>query len=69
MTTALKGLGHEPKRSWPDPDMGMVGTPQFEAVWEAIKGWDIHVPGAYTGYCGATGNHVRAILDALSHIK
>lgn len=51
---------------WPDPTPEMLGgDPQFEAVWNAIKSWDIHVPGAYTGYCGATGNHVRAILDAL----
>ena len=31
-TTPLKGLGHEPKRSWPDPDMKMCGTAEFEAV-------------------------------------
>lgn len=65
----LQGLGHQPKRAWPDPDMTMLGTPEFEAVWQAIKNWDIHVPGAYTGYCGATGNHVRAILDALKNSK
>lgn len=54
-----------PSRPWPDPTPEMLASPAFDAVWQAIKGWDIHVPGAYGGYCGATGNHVRAILDAL----
>ena len=52
-------------RSWPDPPQELLESPAFEAVWQAIKTWDIAVPGAYHGYCGATGNHVRAILDAM----
>jgi methionine synthase I (cobalamin-dependent) len=44
----------------------MLASPEFNAVWNCIKDWDISVPQAYGGYCGATGNHVRAILDALS---
>jgi len=44
----------------------MLDDPRFEAIWQAIKSWDINVPGAYGGYCGATGNHVRAILDKLA---
>jgi len=51
---------------WTDPTPEMRITPAFEAVWQAIKRWDINVPGAYVGYEGATGNHVRAILDALN---
>jgi hypothetical protein len=43
----------------------MLADPRFEAIWLVIKSWDINVPGAYGGYRGATGNHVRAILDAL----
>jgi hypothetical protein len=43
----------------------MLASPEFEAIWQAIKTWDINVPGAYGGYCSATGNHVRAIIDAL----
>ncbi len=50
---------------WPDPTPEMLQDPRFEAIWQTIKRWDINVPGAYGGYCGATGNHVRAILDAL----
>lgn len=50
---------------WPDPTREMLSDPQFNAVWNAIKTWDINVPGVYGGYMGATGNHVRAIVDAL----
>ncbi len=51
--------------TWPDPTPEMLRTPEFEAIWQTIKTWDINVPAAYGGYCGATGNHVRAIMDAL----
>jgi hypothetical protein len=54
------------KREWPDPTAEMLETPEFNAVWQVIKAWDINVPEAYEGYCGATGNHVRAVLDALN---
>jgi len=51
---------------WPDPTPEMLaGDPRFDAIWNVIKTWDINVAGVYTGYMGATGNHVRAILDAL----
>lgn len=53
----------------PDPTPEMLETLEFNAVWECIKTWDINVPSAYDGYCGATGNHVRAILDALSKVR
>jgi len=61
----------EPKNPipWPDPTPEMLASPEFEAVWQCIKKWDINVPDAYAGYCGANGNHVRAILDALEHVK
>ena len=54
---------------WPDPTEEMLASPEFDAVWQCIKYWDINVPGAYGGYCGAMGNHVRAILDALEQAK
>jgi len=50
---------------WRDPLPEELETPEFNAVWDVIKTWDINVPEAYNGYCGATGNHVVAILDAL----
>ena len=53
---------------WPDPTPEMLTSPRFEAIWQCIKSWDINVPEAYGGYCGANGNHVRAILDALAKV-
>lgn len=53
------------KKEWPDPTPEMLDSPEFEAIWQCIKSWDINVPDAYEGYCGATGNHVRAIMEAL----
>ena len=53
---------------WPDPTPEMMDTEEFEAIWQCIRSWDINVPEAYMGYMGATGNHVRAILDALKPV-
>lgn len=53
---------------FPSPTDEMVDNdPLFEVIWQVIKGWDIAVPHAYYGYCSATGNHVKAILDAVNH--
>ena len=54
--------------SWPEPTPKMTESAEFKAIWHAIRQWDIAVPHAYSGYCGATGNHVRAILDALADV-
>ncbi len=43
----------------------ILSDPLFDAIWERIKSWDINVPEQYEGYCGANGNHVCAILDAV----
>jgi hypothetical protein len=50
----------------PEPSAGMRTSAAFEVVWSCIKSWDIHVPESYAGYCGATGSHVAAILQALA---
>lgn len=52
-------------KPWPDPTPDMIESREFMAIWSVIKDWDISVPGAYVGYEGATGNHVRAIIDSL----
>jgi hypothetical protein len=65
MTELIATNGFVKTARWPDPPPEMLATREFEAVWQAIKSWDINVPDAYSGYMGATGNHVRAILDAL----
>ena len=56
-------------RPWPDPTPEQLASPEFEAIWQVIKRWDINVPDVYFGYMGATGNHVRAILDALAAVR
>lgn len=53
----------------PTPSEEDLKTPEFNAVWDCIKTWDIAVPEAYDGYMGAIGNHAQAILDALSKVK
>lgn len=53
------------KAPWPDPTPEMLEDPIFNAIWHTIKTWDINVPAQYAGYCGATGNHARAIYDAV----
>jgi hypothetical protein len=57
------------ENNWPDPSPEMLnGDPIFDAIWGAIKSWDINVPAIYSGYCGATGNHARAIRDAIGPV-
>lgn len=53
-----------PDPSYPDPTESDLASPEFNAVWEAIKGWDIarHGDGMRAG---ATGNDVMHILLAL----
>ena len=51
---------------WPDPTPKMLDTILFDTIWRVIKSWDINVPNAYSGYMGATGNHARAVYDALA---
>lgn len=50
---------------YPDPTPEMLdGDPLFDAIWGAIKGWDIsrHNDGLYSG---PTGNDARHIYDAV----
>lgn len=51
--------------SYRNPTKEEMQDPLFESIWQAIKRWDINVPDQYGGYCGATGNHVCVILDAI----
>lgn len=48
-----------------DPKENEVDSPLFKAIWETIKTWDVNVPEEYEGYCGPSGNHVMAIVDAI----
>jgi hypothetical protein len=50
---------------YPDPTHDMLtNNPLFDAIWHAIKGWDIsrHNDGIYSG---PTGNDARHVYDAI----
>lgn len=53
------------RRAMPNPTEADLKDPLFEAVWQAIKAWDVNVPGYYEGYTGASGSHVMLILDEI----
>jgi len=53
------------KLEMPNPTEAELASPEFEAIWQVIKSWDVNVPTHYEGYCGANGSHVKIILDAL----
>jgi len=56
----------ENPKDWPDPTPAMLdGDVLFDSIWQVIKTWDVNVPEIYGGYCGATGNHARAIYDSI----
>ena len=50
----------------PNPTDEQLTSPEFDAIWQVIKSWDVNVPEHYVGYCGANGSHVALILNALS---
>jgi hypothetical protein len=47
-----------------NPEPEELKSPEFNAVWDVIKTWDICPDGSYL-YRGAMGNDVCAILDVL----
>jgi hypothetical protein len=64
MTTERENL------NWRSPTPEMLnGDPLFDAIWNVIKSWDVNVPGVYIGYCGANGNHARAIYEAVAGFR
>ena len=54
----------EPATQLRDPNPDELETPEFNAVWNAIKRWDLERWHG-DGYHGATGTDVVTILDAL----
>lgn len=50
-----------------EPTEADLTAPDFEAVWNLIKGWDIGKRDAGGAFCyaGATGTDVMTILEAL----
>ncbi len=57
---------------WPEssnPTPAQLASPEFEAVWQAIKRWDIGSPELCQGtHTGVMGNHVVQILKALAPV-
>lgn len=53
----------------PNPTSEQMETPEFKAVWNCVKSWDVNVPEFYNAYCGANGSHVMLILNALREAK
>ena len=51
-----------------EPTKKDLKSPEFNAVWNVIKHWDIERK-AGEGYAGATGTDVMAILVALRKLK
>lgn len=49
---------------YPSPTKDDVNSQEFQAVWGAIKGWDIQRQKG-VGYAGASGSDVMHILEAL----
>ena len=64
----VHSIRHVDAEYWPDPTAEDLEDPRFEAIWNVIKNWDINVPTQYDGYCGASGNHVVAILNAVKAV-
>lgn len=53
----------------PEPDEVMLESKDFQAVWQAIKSWDIAVPGYLNGnHTGAMGNHAAHIVRILNKV-
>lgn len=53
-----------------EPTEDDIYSPEFNAIWQAIKDWDIQrTPGEYELIAGATGTDVMTILNALRDIK
>lgn len=68
MSGVSNTLGRElesPLGDMPDPTEEDLESPEFNAIWEVVKTWDVNVPEYYGGYCGANGSHVKLILNAL----
>jgi hypothetical protein len=49
---------------YPNPTESDVNSPEFKAIWEAIKGWDLQRQKG-VGYGGVSGSDVMHILEAL----
>ena len=49
----------------PSPTAEDLASPEFEALWQKLKTWDVNVPEYYSGYTGLNGSHIKIIIDTL----
>jgi len=72
LSPAMQALAPlEARPAYPNPTPTDQADPLFEAIWSAIKTWDIQVP-EYDGrglYAGANGSHVLLILQAVRKVE
>lgn len=50
----------------PNPSPAELLLPEFEALWQVVKNWDINVRTHYRLYCSGNGSHVKMLLDGLN---
>jgi hypothetical protein len=48
-----------------EPTQKDLNSPEFDAIWDVIKGWDIDRTGSKQRWAGATGTDVMIIIKAL----
>jgi hypothetical protein len=61
----VRNILKKPLGDMPNPTDEDLKSPEFNAIWNVIRSWDVNVPESYSGYCGANGSHVKLILMAL----
>jgi hypothetical protein len=55
----------------PSPTEQEINSPEFSAIWQLLKKWDISTHLDSNGkryYTGGNGSHVKMILDALKPV-
>lgn len=58
----------EPPQRFSAPTSEMLTDPLFGAILGVIRRWEITVPGTHNGHCIPTGDHARAILEAITPV-
>lgn len=62
--TPVSSVTLPPRHYHTDYIVSLHSDPVWAAIWDTIKRWDINTP-AYGGYCGANGDHVTQIYEAV----